>query len=395
MDPDGAALDRIVSALAYCCHAFVSENWEGMAVVADEALDVLARSSRNLTFDLVVGTHAGPSTPWAFGLEPVALRTTADVRGFFLKMLGIQALFRRDRGAALGYFQSMQHVDGVSVEMGAQAHLLAARTLARRRQSLPDAILESERGLALLQKCPGETESLRLERGWLHNVLGAALFSARRWKEAFENEKKALACLEGVSGSGSAHLRMSLYSDISALQEQVGKPATALRTWRRLKQLCGDSGVAFSKRHAYRSAGLGLLLGRKSESLIDFDVSLDSAVRSGDAFHTTEICLEVGGILAADGQADAAVMAYGRAEAAARALGDPYRIALALAGQVASSGHAFSVRPVVETAALSLSHSRSAQALAETALRGGDLLALLPAPRTRLDRSFDLVSFRD
>ncbi|WP_202637758.1 hypothetical protein [Bailinhaonella thermotolerans] len=46
-------------------------------------------------------------------------------------------------------------------------------------------------------------------------------------------------------------------------------------------------------------------------------------------------------------------------------------------------------------AALSTSHRGQAEALRKSASSAQDVLALLPSPRTKLNRPFDLVNFHD
>ncbi|WP_338674972.1 hypothetical protein V1460_19760 [Streptomyces sp. SCSIO 30461] len=395
-DTESSAVDRVAAALAYCRRAFFSANWEGMAVVADEAIGLLSGIPESGIPGLLAKAERQEELVHAIEFETAILRGTADVRGFLLKVLGIQAGFRGDQDAAVACFRAIREdATGLSPELRAQSHLYTALTLSKRKNRLAEAVAEVEQGFAAVAERPGEAESVRRERGWLHNLRGLTLFAERRLGAAFEHEKQALACMAGLTDASAAHLRINLYSNISVLQEKAGKHGSALATWEKFKQAAGSSNAGFRKHHAYRSAGLRLLVGERDAALEDLDTTLANAAELGDVFHETEVRLELGMLHASGGDAEAGTEQYERAESAARLLGDPYRMALAQAGRVMTAGSTTAADSVGRTAALSLTRPGDADALAKAVAEGGELRGLLPKPRTKLNRPFDLINFQD
>ncbi|MCX4515755.1 hypothetical protein OHA27_36960 [Streptomyces sp. NBC_01619] len=392
-DDESSCVDRVAAALAYCRRAFFSANWEGMAIVADEALGLLARISKSSVPHLLAKAQRVQDSVHADEFETAILRGVADVRGLLLKVLGIQASFRGDANMAIACFRAMRDAPGLSPEIRAQSHFYSALALSQRKQWLAGAVAEVEHGFDAVREKPNEAGSVRRERGWLHNLRGLTLFSERRLAAAFEHEKQALACTNGLTDAGTARLRINLYSNISVLYEKAGKHTLALAAWEKFKEATGSSNAGFVKHHAYRSAGLRLLTGEWDAVLEDLDTTLAHAARAGDSFHETEVRLELGALHATAGDAEDATDQYRRAENAARLLGDPYRIALAQAGQVMLSGSVAVSRSAAATAALSLSRPGDADVLARAVTEGCELAGLLPRPRTKLNRPFDLINF--
>lgn len=395
-DKDSTAVDRVAAALAYCRRAFFSANWEGMAIVATEAIELLSGVPTPALPELLAKAEREDSLVHAIEFETTILRSTADIRGFLLKVIGIQAGFRGDQDAAVTAFRAIrEHDDGLSPEIRAQSHLYTALTLSKRKHRLGEAVAEVEQGFDVVRKRPNEADSVRRERGWLHNLRGLTLFAERRLGPAFEHEKKALACLAGLNDASSAHLRINLYSNISVLQEKAGKHSSALATWDKFRQATGSSTAGFAKHHSYRSAGLRLLVGDREAAIADFGTTLTNAAGLNDIFHQTEVHLELGMLHATAGDRPAAIAEYELAERAARLLGDPYRIALAQAGQVMTGGAGADTQATVASAALSLTRPVEATALAKAVSSSSELSEFLPKPRTKLNRPFDLINFQD
>lgn len=393
VDPDSARADRIAAALAYCRRAFFSANWEGMAIVAKDALGLLRGLPESSVDDVLAKAQRQDGFADAIEFETVILRNTADLRAFLLKVLGIQAGFRGDQDTAIGYFRSMRAgVVGLSPELLAQSHLYTALTLSKRKGHLPDAVAEVEQGFAAVPATEGEPDSVRRERGWLHNLRALTLFAQKKFTEAFQHEKQALACLEGLGDASSAHLRINLYSNISVLQEKAGKVPQAHATWDKFRQATGAGNAAFLKHHAYRSAGLRLLIGERDAALADLATTLENAVVLKDDFHECEVRLELGALHARSGETEAAAEQFRLAEIAARRIGDPYRVALAQAGLTVVTGEA---NDAADTARKSTTYPVKAAALADVIGNDAAVLDLLPAPKTKLNRPFDPINFQD
>jgi tetratricopeptide (TPR) repeat protein len=378
MDASGSARDRLAAALAYCRSAFFSANWEGTAIVATAALD-LTKGMPDSDVDTLLSTvHSGSADGQAEAIEfePAILRTAADVTAFLWKVLGIQATFRGDQDWALRCFHAMRDTGpGLSVELHAQSCLYAALTLTKRYGRHDDAAAELAQGFSVVPPQEGEPASVRRERGWLHNLRGLTHFSRTDLRAALEDEKAALDCIHGLRDDSSVHLRVNLLSNISVLQEAANMFEPALRTWGRFRDAAGAYQPNFAKHHAYREAGLMLKLGDRIGALAGLARSAQSAAELHDDFHGCEIGLEASALLIEEGRAAEAMSHLDGALAAARRLGDPYRIALAMAGLSAPASE------IADMAARSLTHPRAAVTLAD-----------LPRPRTKLNRPFDLVN---
>ncbi|RAY16554.1 hypothetical protein DPM19_04260 [Actinomadura craniellae] len=391
---DADVVDRLAAALVYTRLAFFSANWEGMAAVAATGLSLIDGLPDSRVAELVAAAEAPVGQADAIEFEPAIVRTTADVRAFFHKVLGVQATFRGLQEEALGHFRRMrddgEDAAGLSPESRAQSHLYSALTLAKRLRRVDEATAELAEGFAAVRERAGEPDSVRRERGWLHNLQALAYFSRRKLRSAFEHEKQALGCIEGLDDASSIHLRVNLFSNLSVLQEKAGKPEQAIRTWNKFTEAAGSSDTAFLKHHAYRAAGLKLLIGDREEAIDDLARSLACAAEFDDDFHETEIRLETGTLLLAEKRREQAAEHFTRARAAAQRLGDPYRSSLALAGLGVARGGPADEGAVARLAGLSLSRPRAAADLAGSA---GAPDALLPWPHTKLNRPFDLINF--
>ncbi|TYR62731.1 hypothetical protein FY004_18315 [Streptomyces parvus] len=390
---DGTAYDRLAAVLAGCRIGFFSSNWESMAALAVLGRELLSGFPDNGVEELLVAAREQDGQAEAIEFEPGILRTTDDVRAFLAKVLGVQATFRGCQGQALGYFRMMRAGERLSPEVRAQSHLYAALTLTKRMDHIADAVGELDQGFAALPGDAGDDDSVRRERGWLHNLRALTHFAQRELREAFGHEKQALACIEGLNDPSSIHLRINLFSNISVLQERAGRHEQAARTWSRFKEAAGSANAGFTKHHAYRAAGLALLNGERDAALEDLSKTLVCAAEFNDDFHETEVRLEVGTLVLNGGQRSEAAEHFERAAVGAARIGDPYRMALAQVGRAAAAG----VAPGGETGALarlSLTQPERAARLAER-VASGDAAEILPRVRTKLNRPFDLINFQE
>ncbi|QXJ24695.1 hypothetical protein AGRA3207_006072 [Actinomadura graeca] len=393
-DPDADAADRLAAVLGYCRAAFFSANWEGTAVVASTALRLAEHVADARVPGLLQKARLDDEQAEAIEFEPGALETAVDLRAFLYKVLGVQATFRGRQDEALTYFRAMREGTGrLLPELRAQSHLYCALTLSKRMDRVGDAIGELDEGFSAVGPRDGEADSLRRERGWLHNLRGLTHFARGELRAAFEREKLALACIEGLGDPSSVHLRINLLSNVSVLQEKAGRHQQAARTWERFKKAGGSSNTAFVKHHAYRAAGLALLTGDRVTALDELDRSLGCAGEFADDFHECEIRLELGGLHVRAGEDGPGAAHFTAAGAAATRLGDPYRMALAKAG-LAVCSNTPPGDEVTRLAGLSLANAGKAGELRRSVSSAQDPRALLPTPRTKLNRPFDLVNFQ-
>ncbi|MFI0723505.1 hypothetical protein [Streptomyces sp. NPDC021224] len=393
LDTSADAVDRLRAAVQYLLLAFASANWEGAALVAAGCLPLTDALPPGATARLAGGLTAHGTQ--AFELEPEIFRHPADVRAFLLKALGIQATFRERHDDAVVWFRAMRATDGpLSPEALGQSHLLAALTLVKRRNALTEAVGEVEAGLAALPAAPGEPDSVRRERGWLHNLRGLTLTVQRDLVGALRHEQEAWASLQGLTDPSSVHLRVNLVSNISVLQEKAGKHAQALRTWQRFGGSGFTTDTKFVKHHAYRAGGLSLAVGDADGGTALLRQTLDRCRDMTDDFHVFEVSAELGALLLGRGDTTAAAGYFEEANSAATALGDPYRTALARTGRALAAGRP-PAAALGELALRSSTNASRAEALAACVRAGStdQARALLPAVRTKLNRPFDLVNF--
>ena len=260
--------------------SFYTGNWEGMAIVAGACLQAADQlTDHDVAWLGSDGGAAGTGEDnHAIEFEPALLRHRDDVRGYLLKVLGIQAAFRGRHDDAIFYFRAIRDAEGpLSAETRAQAHLYTALTLTKRKQRLGRR-RRAEAGFAAVPRQPGEPASQRRERGWLHNLRGLTLFAERDMVAAFEEEKAALDCVDGLYDASSVHLRVNLVSNISVLQESAGRIAQAQATWERFRDTAFEQDAKFVKHHAYRAGGLRIKAGDEAGGAAELGESL-SAVR--------------------------------------------------------------------------------------------------------------------
>lgn len=395
LSPEAGAEDRLVAALAYSRSAFFSCNWEGMAAVARAVLPLTRGLPDGRVDGMLDAARTGDQQSEAIEFEPTTLTSAADLGAFLHKVLGIQASYRGAQDDAVAHFLRMREVPGnPSPEMRAQSHLYVALVNTKRLGRLDDAVAELESGLESLEALTGTRDSVRREQGWLNNLRALVYFRQKRFRSAFDAEKRALDCIAGLNDASSVHLRINLLSNLSVLQEKAGRVGNAIQTWNRFRSASGSDNTSFLKHHAYRAAGLSLLEGDTGTGLRELDTSLRGALAQDDDFHEYEIRMELGGLDVRRGDTETAREHFKCSETAARRVGDPLRIALALAAQATAEGTA---PPPEATGALSASttYPARAKALAESFRAGPEAVAdALPVPRTKLNRPFDTVNFQ-
>ena len=394
LDCDVPARRRIAAALAFSRLSFYTGNWEGMAIVAGACLQAVGQlTDHDVAWLGSDGGAAGTGEDnHAIEFEPALLRHRDDVRGYLLKVLGIQAAFRGRHDDAIFYFRAIRDAEGpLSAETRAQSHLYTALTLTKRKQRLDEAIAELHAGFAAVPRQPGEPVSQRRERGWLHNLRGLTLFAKRDMVAAFEEEKAALDCVDGLYDASSVHLRVNLVSNISVLQESAGRIAQAQATWERFRDTAFEQDAKFVKHHAYRAGGLRVKAGDEAGGAAQLGESLLRCVDLADDFHECEIAIELGTLLLSRGDAALAADHFEQGGAAAARLGDPYRMAVAQVGRAAAAGRAPAAH-VLGSPSACLVQPERLRALIDGCHSGADPLSLLPRPRTKLNRPFDLVA---
>jgi len=385
-DEQADAADRIAIAVEAGRQGFFQSDLEVMAFAALTGLR-LCPPDQHIDGVTIADTQRrlGLTSSWteAVEFEAGVMRGAADVRAFFRKLLGIVRSFRRQNPQAIDEFTKIAEDESVSVELRAQAMLYRALTKVKMMRNPAAGRSEAEQGLSLLDKAD-TSDTVERERGWLYNVRALCAFSEHDYGNATKDEKAALACVAGKSDTSSLHLKINLVSNISVLQERAGRPAAALNTWERFRNVGTAWDTIFRKHHSYRTAGLALAAGDAERAVEGYSDSLAACDTLDDAFHRAAIGLELGALR------DPAAH-YRAAIDHANQLGDPYQHALAEAGLALAEGR---VPVETERARLSLTYPRQAGELC-AAMQSGDpqrIGALLPKPRTKLNRPFDHIN---
>jgi tetratricopeptide (TPR) repeat protein len=264
-------------------------------------------------------------------------------------------------------------------------------TLIKRLGNLDKARAEIEDGLKGLEG--RESPQRFLHEAWLRNVYALTYFQDKQLDQALIQEKLAMKCVGELHDPSATHLKINLISNLSVIQETRKQFADAIVTWRRFEKISASWGENFFKHHAYRLAALQLLGGDKASAVQGFSQAYSSAESLGDAFHRQVISAELGRVLLDEGDRAGAETWFRRAEEGAREIGDPLRLAESLAGQAVATGSSDwteARRLVGESTTYPTEAGRLSQALAS-----GDptkVQSVLPRPRTKLNRPFDLVN---
>jgi tetratricopeptide (TPR) repeat protein len=383
--------ERLAAAAVAIRSCFFSTTYEGALLAAETARRV--RDAGNSAPDPeLLGSWSAERghDSAAMELDPTLLERPADCRAFYWKAIAVVYGLVGDNERALEAFGRALS-EPVSAVLHAQLRMFRALVLAKRMRRLSEGTSELEQGLQAVAGI--ESPAALREEGWLRNVLGLVHFSQRELEPALQEEKKALRCVAGLADASSIHLKINLVSNLSVLQETAGLHQAALETWERFSRTQQVWDANFAKHHRYRTAGLWLRLGDEAQAVAGFRSVYSVAGELGDEYHRHVVASELGGFfLNANEPAEAAIW-FTAAREHAHEVGDPLAVAKALAGEALACDR----RPPPQAALLAAASStyeaagRELIELLDADDRGG-LRQLLPLPKTKLNRPFDLVN---
>ncbi|MBZ4319930.1 tetratricopeptide repeat protein [Streptomyces huiliensis] len=398
LDPAPEGADSTLAAAAALLamrSCFFACNHEGGVLAARALLDRLA-ADPDLAVDRVrehfTALDPGDGTP-AIGIHAEAIESVPQLRSLALRYLGmVRALVLDHDGAREEFTRAVEAAPDAITE--ARVLLLRALLSVKRAGMLESGTADIDHGLERLSTV--DTPTAGVERAWLRNVRALAHVRSGEYAQAMAQEKQAVALIGRLHSADATHLKINLISNISVLQEMAKKYDAATRTWDQFARISTDWGDSFFKHHHYRAAGLHLRAGRHTEALEGFTAAYDIAHKLADHLHRQLIALEIGGMLLDLDRPEEARTWYERAEAAATTLADPYTLALARTGVALAAGTLPDGEAVRRTAALSCAQLREAHRLCQAldAADDGDpaaLRALLPRPKTKLNRPFLLT----
>ena len=394
LDPGQDAEARIAAAVLAVRTCFYSTNYEGCLLAAETALSLLdsaggaAFCSRiGDCFDQVDDGHVVP----AVEIDRRAVESTEALRALFWRSIGVVTSYNGEYENALQAFErALVSEHELSPIVSARLHMYRGLTLGKHLHRWEEA--RSVLGAALERLEDLDQDEARLEEGWLRNVLGLTHFAEKRLNEALAEEKLAMRCVAPLHDAEAAHLKINLISNVSVLQETAQKFGDALSTWRRFSEISNLWGDSFYKHHTYRASGLRLKAGDHDSAVAGYTEAYELANKLRDAFHSQVIAVELGRLHFEHGRCEEAVQWYDRAVGSAGEIGDPLRLAQSLAGQALARG-TDDLAAVIRTATLSSTDPEQTKKLVAATTTGKDaLLSVLPAPKTKLNRPFDLVN---
>lgn len=383
---------RIAAAMLALRSCFYSTNYEGALLAIGQALDLLDAGAGALSPQRVQEHFAalddGNMAP-AIEIAKEDLGAQMDIKALLWKSVGVVYSFVGDHPAAFDAFNRALDCPS-SPELRAQLHMYLGLTLAKRMGRTDEAVTVLRRGLELMKG--RSTERAALEEAWLRNVMGLTFFQQRDLQAALREERLAASAIGQHHTPIATHLKINLISNISVLQEMAKRFSDAIQTWSRFEQISSAWGENFRKHHAYRMAGLQLSAGDEEAAIQGYQTAYESAVKLNDCYHRQIIASELGRFFLEKGEQDQAVAWFEQAYENARAIGDPLKIGESMIGQALSCGE--DPEAGVQTAQLTTTYRAEAQKLLQAYEENpaASLLRLLPRPRTKLNRPFDLVN---
>lgn len=384
---------RLAAAACAIRSCFFSTNYEGAFLACEEGLALLKMAGDALDIEAVKQAFRElepPNATAAIEIDQESLASREDIQTLFLRSAAVVYALMGDNLAARETLAEALEAAPTHASR-ARLHMLCALLLTKRTSSLQEALNEVQLGLEALQGY--SDQRARLEEGWLRNVLALIYVQQRLYEKAFVEEKRALRCLENNAGASATHLKINLISNLSVLQEMLHRYDSALQTWGYFARISDKWDTNFAKHYRYREATLQLKAGRREEALHKYREAYQYAAQLRDSFHQQVIASDLGMLYLEAGDSAQSARWFERAEEAARELGDPFR-----SGQ-SMLGYALATQQSDFCAALAcLQESTTCQEqarqlyVAATAEERQALLSLLPGPRSKLNRPFDLVN---
>jgi tetratricopeptide (TPR) repeat protein len=394
VDEHQGAERRIAAAILAIRACFFTTNYEGAMLAAEHGLALLEQLGPALDTAAVVRAwdeleHTGFVTP-AIEVDRSSIGGADELRALFHRQIGVVQVYTGQHDESLASFARGLECT-LPPERQAQLRMFRALTMIKRLGNLDRARAEAEAGLKVLEGNGGPQSALH--EAWLRNVYALICFQEKQLDQAMHQEKLAMKCVGDLHDPSATHLKINLISNLSVVQETRKQYADAIATWRRFEKISANWGVNFFKHHAYRLAALQLLAGERAAAVQGFGQAYASAEALGDPFHLQVIAAELGRVYLDAGERAEAETWFRRAAESARAIGDPLRLAESLAGisvAVGGTDWAEAKRLAGESTTYVAEAAKLSQALAS-----GDpaaVQAVLPRPRTKLNRPFDLVN---
>lgn len=391
---DSAGAERSLAAAILAIRAcFFSSNYEGAMFAAGLGLELLDALGPKLDEAAVAKAWTELDstrlvTP-AIEVDRSSLGDADELRALLHRQIGVVHVFTGEHEAALEAFHRGLEMK-LTPERRGQLRMFRALTLIKRLGNLDRARAEIEDGLQGMRGRNGH--ETQLHEGWLRNVYALTYFQEKALAPALEQERLAMKCVGSLHDPSATHLKINLISNVSVLHEAAKQFSEAISTWRRFEKISANWGQNFFKHHSYRLAGLFMLAGDHGEAVKGYSQAYESAESLGDPFHRQWIAAELGRLFSDQGNPEESRRWFERAVEGARAIGDPLRLAESLAGLSLTGGNA-DLSEARRLAGETTTWPDQGQRLAGALAQGPEAFkALLPKPRTKLNRPFDLVN---
>lgn len=393
LSPNSSAERRVAASVLALRSCFFTTNYDGALLAAETGLEVIAAAGGSFDAGAVESAwdelDTGFTTP-AIEIDRGSLGDAPTLQALLLRSIGVVHVFTGEHDAALGAFAAGLTYN-IDPERQAQLRMYRALTMIKRLALIPAAQEEIRQGLAGLEGRPGETPSLH--EGWLRNVYALSYFQQKQLVAALDQEKKAIKAVGNLHDASATHLKINLISNVSVLHETAKQYDDAISTWRRFEKISASWGENFTKHHRYRLAGLQLAGGDRDNAIENYTAAYEAAGRLKDDLHQQVISAELGRLFLEGQNRETGGEWYERSVAHARTVGEPVALAESLVGRSLALK-----RPAPAEAHEALACSSSFPAQVEklsAAIKGTDdalTLSVLPKPRSKLNRPFDIVN---
>jgi len=386
--------NRIAAAVRAIRSCFFSSNYEGSLLASEQGLEQLAISGVHLNIEEVKQAFNDFGTDYvtaAIEINQSNLNSPQALTTFFWRSAGVTYSLMGDHVAALSAFERALEVAD-SEESKAHIYMFKGLILSKRSFQAQDSAHEIRLGLKQLEGLSGQ--AALLEQGWLRNVLALTYTQQGHFDQALTEEKLALKCVRDIATPSATHLKINLISNLSVLQEISKHYEAALNIWYRFMRFGDKWDENFAKHHHYREATLQLKAGHRDKAINNLIESYNYAKTLRDFFHQQAVACELGRIYLEGGSNDQATIWFTRACEAAREIGDPFRLGESLLGYaLATQQYDWeAVLCYIKESTTYRDQAKRLRAALECSPDPATLIALLPRPRSKLNRPFDLVN---
>jgi tetratricopeptide (TPR) repeat protein len=383
LDATAPAERRIAAGLLGARECFFSTNHEGALLALEQALDLLESRRETLALPAIQAAFAaldeGLNAP-AVEIDRENLASLAELRFVLYRHQGVVHSFLGEYHNAVESFS--RGLEDRTLSPIRRSELLNYRAVCVvKRLNWEDFGLSELKTALGLSKARG-SDAEKFQEAWVRNGLALIYWRRKEFPAALEEVRLAAAAAGDLHSPVVAHAKINLLSNISVLQEDAKQLTEAIQTWNKFEKISSSWGPNFMKHYRYRLGGLHKKLGSVDTAMAYYAEAFEKTHELNDPFYGARIATELGAHALIEGDKAAAEPWFQKALDCAREMGEPYALALALAGlELARGGTQFG--PVATAAAASSTYPVQAGRLKSAAERGDRDALLLELPRLR------------